>query len=272
MYSQHGTVEAILAFYQQLIKHPYLDESALKIPPASGWDTVDAETLQALGKTDAVIDLLRHLPYLDGRGDGYLIAFETIPVDFTETSTAMTEEVYPIPGHCVYLTEGLGREGYRLILDTERGTTTAFSIMEYELSMSEIDKYKHLPETEQWRAHRTLPTTEFFAGWTLRYERLVWFMSPRPYLAAGTFHSRVDYWQQEEELCHQELTKWSPDLSEAERIEDDDVYNTYLRYGWGSESFDKQACRVALLELEKDFRKERRRLMDLNDPDADMFD
>lgn len=121
MYSQHGTVEAILAFYQQLIKHPYLDESALKIPPASGWDTVDAEALRALGKTDAVIDLLRHLPYLDGRGDGYLIAYETIPVDFTRTSTAMTEEVYPIPGHCIYLTEGLGREGYRLILHTERG-------------------------------------------------------------------------------------------------------------------------------------------------------
>lgn len=35
----------------------------------------------------------------------------------------MTEEVYPIPGHCVYLTEGLGCEEYRLILDTERGTS-----------------------------------------------------------------------------------------------------------------------------------------------------
>ncbi|KAG9696265.1 hypothetical protein KCU95_g4395, partial [Aureobasidium melanogenum] len=238
MYSQHGTVEAILAFYQQLIKHPYLDESALKIPPASGWDTVDAEALRALGKTDAVIDLLRHLPYLDGRGDGYLIAFETIPVDFTETSTAMTEEVYPIPGHCVYLTEGLGREGYRLILDTERGTTTAFSIMEYELSTSEMRKYK------------------------------------------------ADQRQQEEELCQQELTEWIPDLSEAERIQDDvsrefkilnirypaDAYNTYLRYGWGSGSFDKQACRVKLLEMEKVFGRERNRLMDLNDPDADMFD
>lgn len=121
MYSRDETVKAILTFYQQLIKHPYLDESALKIPPANGWDTIDTEALRALGKTGAVIDLLRHLPYLDGRSDGYLIAYETFPVDFTISSTAMTEEVYPIPGHCVYLTEGLGREGYRLILDTEKG-------------------------------------------------------------------------------------------------------------------------------------------------------
>ena len=113
MYSRDETVKAILAFYQQLTKHPYLDETALKIPPASGWDNIDQEALRAIGKTDTVIDLLRHLPYLDGRSDGYLIAYETVPVDFTVQSTAMSEEVYPIPGHCVYLTEGLGREGYR---------------------------------------------------------------------------------------------------------------------------------------------------------------
>lgn len=51
-----------------------------------------------------------------------------------------------------------------------------------------------------------------------------------------------------------------------------DVYNTYLRYGWESEGFDKQACRVKFLEMEKVFEEERDRLMDLDDPDADMFD
>lgn len=91
--------------------------------------------------------------------------------------------------------------------------------------MSEMDKYKHLPEIEQWRAHHTLPTTDFFAGWTLRYEKLVWFMSPRPYLAAGEFHSRVHHWQQEEELCQQELTEWISDFSDAEAIEDESDRN-----------------------------------------------
>lgn len=92
--------------------------------------------------------------------------------------------------------------------------------MDYQLSTAARTHYEDQPEIEQWRAHHTLPTTEFFAGWNLRYEKLVWFMSPRPYLAAGEFHSRVDHWQQEE-LCHQELNEWIPDLSEAEKIEDD---------------------------------------------------
>ncbi|KAG9517115.1 hypothetical protein KCU93_g8861, partial [Aureobasidium melanogenum] len=265
MYSRDETVNAILAFYQQLIKHPYLDETALKIPPASGWDTIDAEALRAIGKTDTVVDLLRHLPYLDGRGDGYLVAYETIPVDFTIVSTAMTEEVYPIPGHCVYLAGGLGREGYRLILDTERGTTTAYSIMDYELSMSEINRYKNLPGTERWRAHRTLPTTKFFAAWTLR---------------------RADAQRQEESLCHQRLIGWVPDLSEAEAVEDDvdrqsrilklkypvDKYNAYLRHGWTDGRFDKENCRAELLEMEKLFEDEKDRLLELKNPDADMFD
>lgn len=109
MCSRDETVKAILTFYRQLIRHPHLDETALKIPPASGWDNIDQEALQAIGKTDTVIDLLRHLPYFDGRGTGCLIAYETVPVDLTIESTAMTEEVYPIPGHCVYPTEGLSR-------------------------------------------------------------------------------------------------------------------------------------------------------------------
>ncbi|KAG9571222.1 hypothetical protein KCU71_g505, partial [Aureobasidium melanogenum] len=271
MYSREGTVNAILAFYQQLIKHPYLYETALKVPPASGWDTIDEEALRAIGKTDTVVDLLRHLPYLDGRGDGYLIAYETIPVNFTIDSTAMTEEVYSIPGHCVYLTGGLGREGYRLILDTERGTTTAYSIMDYELSMSEIDRYKHLPEIEQWKAHRTLPTTQFFAGWTLRYEKLV---------------CRADTQWQEDSLCRQRLVEWIPDPAEAEAIEDDvdrqsrilklkypaDIYDAYLRHGWADGRFDKENCRAELLEMEKLFDDEKDRLLELKNPDTDMFD
>lgn len=177
--------------------------------------------------------------------------------------------------------------------------------MDYELSTADRIDHENQPEIEQWRAHRTLPTTEFFAAWTLRYEKLVWFMSPRSYLAAGEFHFRAQSRQQEEEVSHQELTEWIPDASEAVEIEDEDarewkllnikyptvrifhegqnsvrlsdmkhqdVYNTYLRYGWGSEKFDKQACRVMLLEMGKAFSRERNRLMDKNDPDADMFD
>ena len=56
-----------------------------------------------------------------------MIAYETIPVDFTVDATALIETIpeFPIPGHCVYITDGDGREGYRLIIDTEQGTCGA---------------------------------------------------------------------------------------------------------------------------------------------------
>jgi hypothetical protein len=31
------------------------------------------------------------------------------------------EQVNPLPGNCVYVTEGVDREGYSLILDVEKG-------------------------------------------------------------------------------------------------------------------------------------------------------
>jgi hypothetical protein len=122
MYSRDDTVAALLGFYRQILKLPYIDESDLITPPASGWNSIDEEALRAQGKTDSVIDLLRHLPYIHApRRDGPIIAYETVCTDYTVDSTHFLEDEYPLPGHCVYLTEGEGREGYCLILDTERG-------------------------------------------------------------------------------------------------------------------------------------------------------
>jgi hypothetical protein len=122
MYSRDDTVAALLGFYRQILKLPYIDESDLITPPASGWNSIDEEALRAQGKTDSVIDLLRHLPYIHApRRDGPIIAYDTVCTDYTVDSTHFLEDEYPLPGHCVYLTEGEGREGYCLILDTERG-------------------------------------------------------------------------------------------------------------------------------------------------------
>ncbi|KAH0290499.1 hypothetical protein M436DRAFT_62646 [Aureobasidium namibiae CBS 147.97] len=177
----------------------------------------------AIGKTETVMDLLRHLPCLDGKGIGHMIAYETIPVDFTVDATALIGRIpeFPIMGHCVYITDGCGREGYRLIVDIEEGTTTAFSITGYEWLSESWEYHKDRPAIDEWRAHRTLPTTEFFAAWTQRYEKLVWFISPCPnYPGGGSFQTRANSWDEQEEILHQELTKRIPDCSEAEGIED----------------------------------------------------
>ena len=126
MYSRDETVAAVSAFYQQIIKHPYLDNSALIVPPASGWDSLAIDGLKSEGKTDTVIDLLRHLPYLRGEKphEDILVYYETLAICYAgaeEGSCTWMDQNNPLPGHCVYLTCNLDREGYSLIMDTERG-------------------------------------------------------------------------------------------------------------------------------------------------------
>jgi hypothetical protein len=74
-----------------------------------------------------------------------------------------------------------------------------------------------MPQAENWKAHRTCLTADFFAAWTLRYEKLVYFMSLRPYMSKGNFHCRADNRTLEEGLLQQEMPKeWIPDLSDPE--------------------------------------------------------
>lgn len=123
MASHPDIANALTAFYKQIIKHPYLNDTALKIPPSSGWETIDSVALRKMGKSEAVIELLNNLPYLeaDGRYDKLLVQYETVAIAYTKNPSTMMEEVNPLPGNCVYLTEGVDREGYSLILDVEKG-------------------------------------------------------------------------------------------------------------------------------------------------------
>ncbi|KAK2043888.1 hypothetical protein LZ31DRAFT_313613 [Colletotrichum somersetense] len=61
-YSQETTVAAVTDFYAFLTKM-YLPESAVVHPPPGGWPTL-ASDLQDLGKSDEVLSLLSHLPYV----------------------------------------------------------------------------------------------------------------------------------------------------------------------------------------------------------------
>lgn len=126
MYSQDATVAALLAYYREVVKQPYLDETALQVAPAGGWLSIDEARLRKYGKNDTVIELLRHLPYLDSpsRSERLLVDWETVPLNYKQTARNMMDEVYPVPGHCVYLTTGVDREGFSRILDTERGIST----------------------------------------------------------------------------------------------------------------------------------------------------
>jgi hypothetical protein len=62
-YSHEAAVAAISDYFDFLAKM-YLDESAILRPPEGGWPEITPDRLQGLGKTDEVIMLLRHIPYL----------------------------------------------------------------------------------------------------------------------------------------------------------------------------------------------------------------
>lgn len=42
----------------------YMDETAYEFPPSTGWPSITPDSMRLFGKTDVVVDLLRHLPYL----------------------------------------------------------------------------------------------------------------------------------------------------------------------------------------------------------------
>ena len=123
MSSHSDVADALTAFYKQVVRFPHLDDAALSIPPSAGWEIVDSAALWELGKSEAVIELLRHLPYLEaaGRYDKLLVQYETVAIAYTKNPRTLMEQVNPLPGNCVYVTEGVDREGYSLILDVEKG-------------------------------------------------------------------------------------------------------------------------------------------------------
>jgi hypothetical protein len=60
----HEAAVAAISDYFDFLAKMYLDESAILRPPAGGWPEITPDRLGDLGKTDEVVMLLRHIPYL----------------------------------------------------------------------------------------------------------------------------------------------------------------------------------------------------------------
>ena len=138
MCSHDEIIGAVTAFYRQILRHPYLAETVLKIPPASGWENTNTAYLQKLAKNQTVVALLKRLPYLESSNqyERLLIGYETAVIDYTQKSDSFMEEVNPLPSHCIYLTEGIDREGYSLVLNTENGNSIGSASLETTRNMS----------------------------------------------------------------------------------------------------------------------------------------
>jgi hypothetical protein len=66
-FDRDATVAAIRDYYHFLTKM-YLDGDRIMEPPPGGWPDITPEIMRPLKKSDAVVDLLRHLPYINDSG------------------------------------------------------------------------------------------------------------------------------------------------------------------------------------------------------------
>jgi len=101
--------------------------------PEEGWPSITQSSLAGLEKTDTVIELLRHLPYIAvSNTHNTQIAFSTMAVDYREfgkcgVAKGTRNQFYPVgseefPPHVVVLTEeGEDYYGSLLLLDVENG-------------------------------------------------------------------------------------------------------------------------------------------------------
>lgn len=88
-YNREEVIKSITEFYQLLAELPLIEPSDVVYPPSEGWPNITKDSFDILGKTDEVIELLKHLPYItvskDPDGDGFTprpISPDTFVVDY----------------------------------------------------------------------------------------------------------------------------------------------------------------------------------------------
>ncbi|CAD0107401.1 unnamed protein product, partial [Aureobasidium uvarum] len=254
-YSRPETIAAITDFYTFYIKLPYLDPGALVFAPTSGWTTIDTTELKARGKTDEVIDLLRHLPYLSHpstRG-GWTIDQGCSHIQYhkgvcyNNTSSAIKH----LPSHVIPIAEATDREGMYLILDTFTGNITTYNILANNIQ-GNWEEYERLEDKDKWRAYPTEPVTQFFERWKELYEKLVWMVAPSiddSHGDGGTYFTRADNVVEENDLLDADD---DDDVEIEDEVTKGGVYEIYKRNGWPGNSFDREACKSELKEYLKD--------------------
>ncbi|OTA55680.1 hypothetical protein K449DRAFT_452636 [Hypoxylon sp. EC38] len=155
-YSHDEIIAAVHEFYVAIIKLPYIDPDALVLPPAVGWPGVREDELRKRGKTDEVVELLRHLPYLRNPGgrEKWMLSPDTCEIAYCdgEMYDDIMDELQPTPSHC---------------------SVTQWAMLGGSL-MFPYDEYEQLATEDKWMAYPTLPARDFFQLWQARWEKLVW--------------------------------------------------------------------------------------------------
>ncbi|KAI8966001.1 hypothetical protein F5Y11DRAFT_311070 [Daldinia sp. FL1419] len=181
-----GQYVAIIDDFYTFLTRMYIPESALKRPPEGGWPNITPEACSEFGKSAFVVDLLKHLPYIEGGRDNdvdihyksHVVDYSTVtPKDFSSPQIKFGEISAsadgPIPDCVVVIAEGHESGGRDLLLDTEQGTIIEemiryqrngeWDVVEYFTNLKrrfETLEMFHIPGTETIQETHPLPEKE----------------------------------------------------------------------------------------------------------------
>lgn len=193
-YSQEVTVAAVTDFYAFLTKM-YLPESAVVHPPPGGWPTL-ASDLRDLGKSDEVLSLLSHLPYIredtndgkipqvtpggcwiDWRMSGIWVREGGSDIDELRTITEGPAIMEHVPESVIGLTMS---EDHVFLLDTELGVVYWLECpgrLRDRPGCIEDDPYDYCDDNDdaEWRADGAAwSVADFFKVLKAEYRSLRW--------------------------------------------------------------------------------------------------
>lgn len=254
-YSQHDTVEAIRDYFAFCTKL-FLDAEYVVEPPPGGWPQISQDSLGGLSKSDAVIDLLRHMPYLrrpSDQLDDACAGPQTEWVDWISTADRIIQgkenaenarflsegidDSEIVPAHVVGLAASNwdGDYGSCILLDTELGICI-WTKSPRELTDGAVrekirdDPFDYAPEEEaEWRsAALAWPVADFFEVLKGHFSQLN-FIPISPWQVYSVY---MNYGQGTEGMI--------PALQAV-----------YRQHGWPHDlsRFDKRACLKAVHEM-----------------------
>lgn len=126
-YSREAAISSVTDLYESLTTLLYVEPNDILYPSPGGWPhiTRENEAFASLNKTDKVLELLRHLPYLDSRRNEWFIRPWSVTCDYVNNDPSkyrpITPDEFELPPWVINLTFS-GRYGQSLIFDTSDGT------------------------------------------------------------------------------------------------------------------------------------------------------
>ncbi|KAK3643833.1 Target of rapamycin complex 2 subunit avo2 [Elasticomyces elasticus] len=192
-YDRDEVCKVFLDFYNFLASMPPYEPSDVLVPPEHGWPSVTPEKMSTLKKNHTVVDLLKHLPYLnmDKRNDKdgkfeYTILYDAELLDyrgriFDEAVQANFQPFYGpgyVPPHgsfppwIVPFAAFTSRNGEFGLLDTTDGTITRHlnAGCSYDPTYAKDDPRSWRDECED----ETHPAAAYFEKWRGSFQRSEW--------------------------------------------------------------------------------------------------